>query len=193
MTDDELRAFLSNLFSDMRADEVDAVTQDVLPFYQDVIGAGADEGASLVPSVDWDLVNQDVLQLARDRAQWFAENMVDASYSQLDSVVGDWIESGGTLQDLLDQVDESVWGGDRPDLAAITETTTLFAEGNLLAFRSSGVVDAYNVNTANDDKVCQVCLDASENGPYPIDDDEHKPAFHPGDRCWITPVVRGED
>jgi hypothetical protein len=49
-----------------------------------------------------------------------------------------------------------------------------------------------NVETAGDSKVCQVCQDISEEGPYDIDEARGLIPAHLNCRCVFTPFVRGQ-
>jgi hypothetical protein len=44
------------------------------------------------------------------------------------------------------------------------------------------------VETAEDDRVCQVCEDISDNGPYTIDEARDLIPSHPGCRCLLVPA-----
>ena len=80
---------------------------------------------------------------------------------------------------------------DRARMIAVTEVTRAFAEGNMAAWRESGVIERRRWNTNNDELVCPICgprhnmvvdMGASFDG---IDN----PPAHPRCRCWVTPVV----
>ena len=82
------------------------------------------------------------------------------------------------------------FGTQRASLIASTEVTRAFAEANRIAYDESGVVTAYQWQTAADERVCPICgpLHGKQaqkgqrfNGLFP-------PA-HPNCRCWISPVV----
>jgi rubredoxin len=71
-------------------------------------------------------------------------------------------------------------------MIAVTETTRVFAEGNKLAWDSTGVVSGSKWQTANDDLVCPICGPLNEQ----VTDDE--PPAHVNCRCWKRPVVDEE-
>ena len=137
-------------------------------------------------STDWSLVNEAVLELARSEAQRFAEMATATSQAQLDDVITNWIQSGGTMDDLIEQA-ARVWQGPRADVAAITEVTRLYATGNATAWQASGVVTAMVWRTAEDEAVCAVCgpLDESE-----VPFGGALPPAHPQCRCWVVPKVK---
>lgn len=190
MADDGLQSYLLNVLGSALDDEVNELIQDVLPTFDDIAKAAAQEGLDYLPvTVDYSKVNLAVLKLAQERAKFFATQSIDTSRAALNAIVANWIETGGTMADLIDRVGE-VWEGSRPDVAAATEVTDLFASGNLAAWRESDVVEGYSVNTAEDANVDEICIEISQGGMYPLDDEEHKPPFHPNCRCWIVPEVK---
>jgi SPP1 gp7 family putative phage head morphogenesis protein len=66
--------------------------------------------------------------------------------------------------------------------------TELYAQGNHAVYAASGVVKGWRWNTANDERVCPICLERAGK-VYPMDDTENLPPAHAGDRCWVTPEV----
>lgn len=91
---------------------------------------------------------------------------------------------------------EHLFGRTRAEMIAVTEMTSAYAEAGLAAARimgqELGLRMGYDVLTAADEDVCTICLDAAAEGPYPMEDEEHKPALHPRCRCDWSPVVLGE-
>jgi len=170
-------------------EEAPKIIQLLLPFFDDVASAAAQEGASqLTIGVDWDKVNPAVLRVARARAEAFADKASEVSQQQTQEIVADWISTGGTMPDLINRV-ARVWQGPRPDVAAVDEVTGLFAEGNITAWKASETVKGYRFRTARDSKVCPICRPLDGN-VYPLDDEQHRPSMHPRCRCGITPVVK---
>jgi len=164
--------------------------QDALAFYEQTAAAAAQTGLDELPiSVDWEQVNEAVADLARSEARRFAEQATDTSQARASQVIADWIETGGTMDELLEQV-AGVWEGPRADVAAVTEVTRLYATGNATAWEASNVVTAMVWRTAEDEKVCDVCgpLDDAE-----IAFDGALPPAHPNCRCWVVPKVKGPD
>lgn len=170
--------------------EAEQLAQAVMPFYEQTASAAAQSALSQLPiDVDWDMVNEPVKALARARALLFGDEATGTSQERTAARIADWIERGGTMAELIKSVAE-VWSGPRADVAAATEVTDLYSAGNLAAWQESGVVLAYNFNTAEDPLVDQDCAQAAGDGPYDLDDDDHRPPLHPNCRCWVTPVVK---
>lgn len=164
--------------------------QAVLPFYTETTAAAALSSLDALPiTVDWDLTNEAVLDLARSEAQRFAELATNTSQTQVSKVIADWIETGGTMNELIAQV-AHVWEGPRADVAAITEVTRLYAQGNAAAWQASNVVTAMIWRTAEDERVCEHC-GPLDNTIIPFGG--ALPPAHPRCRCWVVPKVKRPD
>lgn len=137
---------------------------------------------------DWSLVNQAAVQAAVARAVWFADTMTATSREQSAEIIRAWIAEPTTFDALLDAL-QPVYAGPRPDVAAATEVTAIYTDGQLAAWDASGVVTGYNVVTANDDRVRPKHDEVARNGPYALDDLEHRPPLDPNCRCDVSPVV----
>lgn len=166
------------------------LAQAVLPFYESTAVTAAQSALAQLPiDVDWKLINKPVLALARARAEQFGDMATATSQERTAARIASWVEAGGTMKDLLESISE-VWSGPRADVAAATEVTDLYSAGNLAAWQESGVVIGYNFHTAEDPLVDTDCAEAAGDGPYDLDDDDHRPPLHPNCRCWVTPVVK---
>ena len=166
------------------------LAQAVLPFYETTaLSAGRSALDQLPIKVDWELVNKPVLALARARAASFGDEATATSQERTAARIASWVESGGTMKELIASVSE-VWSGPRADVAAATEVTDLYSAGNLAAWTESGVVEGYNFHTAEDALVDEDCAEVAGNGPYDLDDDDHRPPLHPNCRCWCSPLVK---
>ena len=177
--------------ADLWLREPDLVANALTSFYMELGRAAAIRAVEQAGfgNTDWSAVNQDVLRLATERARLFAADMTKTSQAQTSQVIADWIATGGTMPDLKERV-ANVWTGPRPDVAAVTEVTTLFSQGQRSAWVSSGVVKEYRIDTARDSLVCPICGTVAKNGPYEINDTRHLPPYHPNCRCDIAPVVK---
>lgn len=154
------------------------------------MATAAQSGLKQLPvGVDWELVNEAVLRLAQKEAARFAEQATSTSRTQTSQVIADWIGTGGTMPDLIERVSQ-VWEGPRADVAATTEVTRLYAQGNAAAWQESNVVDGATIKTANDERVCPIC-DPLADTDVPLDGE--LPPFHGGCRCWIVPQVKKPD
>lgn len=161
-----------------------------MPLYDDTAATAAQSALTQLPiGVDWGMVNQSVLTLAETEAQRFAAQATETSRAQTSQVIANWIETGGTMADLIERVSH-VWEGPRADTAAVTEVTRLYATGNAVAWQASNVVSGMVWKTSNDELVCPIC------GPLADTDvtfDGNLPPAHPNCRCWVVPRVKRPD
>lgn len=163
------------------------LAEAVLPLFEQTAQQAARQAlGQLNVATDWGMVNGPVLARARARALAFGDAATATAEARTAARVADWVERGGTMPDLIESVGE-VWSGPRADVAAVTEVTSLYAEGNRTAWEASNVVKAMTIRTTEDEAVCDVC------GPLAnteVDFDGDIPPFHVGCRCWLTPVVK---
>lgn len=138
--------------------------------------------------VDWTLVNQGVIKWAQEYSYDLIKGINDTSRKAVSDAVADWIASGLPLDELIDSL-KPMYGPVRAQMIAVTEVTRAFSQGQTELWKESEVVNAYNVMTAEDANVDEICVVEAAGGPYPLDDDSHSPPFHIGCRCWKQPVV----
>lgn len=172
-------------------EEKRTLKQAILPEMEHYALLGAERAVeALGPGigVDWTLVNQAASDWARRYTFDLVTKLTDTSRKALQTQISTWIESGEPLPDLIGRL-ESIYGPVRASMIGVTESTRVFSEGHILAFRESGVVEGYKVNGAEDELVCPVCREVIAGGPYPLDDTEHRPPLHVNCRCWVVPVV----
>jgi SPP1 gp7 family putative phage head morphogenesis protein len=141
--------------------------------------------------VDWALVNKAAYDWAWGYTQDLARRITDTTQNGVGNIIADWITSGQPLEDLVETL-TPFFGPVRAEMIAVTEVTRAFAEGNILAWKASGVVDGMKWMTAQDDLVCPICeplagqtddLDGDFNGDGP-------PPAHVRCRCYLQPVIR---
>ena len=76
----------------------------------------------------------------------------------------------------------------RARMIARTEYSRARNTGNLQAYANYGV-ETVEIITANDNFVCDLCLDIEEHNPYSITDSNNLPPFHTNCRCTVAPVT----
>jgi SPP1 gp7 family putative phage head morphogenesis protein len=135
------------------------------------------------------IINGVVQEWARNYTYSMVKGINDTTRTILQEAVSEWTASGQPLKELIAAI-EPTFDRARAEMIATTEVTRAFAEGNYEAYRASGVVDEYDVRTAEDADVDEICQVEADGGPYPLTDESHKPPFHVKCRCWIVPVVR---
>jgi len=117
-----------------------------------------------VIGTNWDLVNEAVLEWVLGDDQVFGTGYADQVVTQMlrtrerhvRRAIADWIRTGGTRADLIRAL-EPMFDGRRAEMVATTEVTRAYAEGNRIAWAQSGVVEAMEWATANDERVCPIC------------------------------------
>jgi HK97 family phage portal protein len=135
--------------------------------------------------VDWTLVNSAAVDWLDGYLFELVGGIQETTRDALQKAIGEWIESGEPLGQLVREL-EPVFGRKRAELIAATEVTRGYTEGNRLAWRQSGVVSEVEIQTSEDERVCEICGPLA--GTRRKLDDELSP-FHVGCRCWQTPVI----
>lgn len=142
--------------------------------------------------VEWDGVNEAALAWARSYSYELVRGLNETSLTLLQQEIGDWIERGGTLEELRTRLAPH-FGEERARSIAATEVTRAYAEGNLEAWRATGLVSGKEWRTAKDDRVCPICgplhgelvaLEGEFEGGWRV------PPAHVRCRCWLVPVMR---
>ena len=189
------------------------VLQDALTYSADLGTNMAVDGLESVGmGFDYTLANVE----ARDWARQYTNQLMRDLNVTNDTIVGEsvsrWMENQQPIQALRDDIAQRVPGAygrnrsKRAELIARTEVTRAIAEGNLAAYRASGVVSGMEWITKNDEIVCPYC--GSLNGKIVSIDGARffdaltpelqaklgtrtfvTPPAHPGCRCQIGPVV----
>lgn len=173
--------------------------------------------------VDWDVFNEDAL---RWLDMYFSSSLISpvsgvASFpwawmSNESTRVGvqreieNWIRSGADMTELERRL-SFFFDTDRAHNIAVTEVTRIYASGNVMAWRASGIVQGKIWQTTNDERVCPICgalhetmveldrgweftqeqLDANPDlaralrAPMSV----IVPPAHVNCRCWLKPVV----
>jgi len=131
----------------------------------ELVGKSWDEDGNLVDNPDAEMAITDTLR------------------DEIRSAVADGIEDGASAADLAETIDGlSGFGADRAELIARTEIIRAHGQGQLAAFRASGVVEQKAWSTAGED-VCDDCQDNEDAGAIDLDDDfpsgDDAPPGHP--------------
>ena len=167
--------------------------------YTESLADGMAGGVQILPTnvqalVDWDWLNERALELAKVYKYELIKGITDTTRQQTQHAISDWITSGEPLPH-LERALESIYGSARASRIAVTETTRIYADGNMAAWESSGVVGSRRWMTARDDLVCPICsaLDGEERGmDEPFGEGFLDAPVHVNCRCWLQPVVDEE-
>lgn len=187
---------MPNIFIDVFwQEELDALWMEMADIFMDAYLSGVEGGTEALPAdarvlVDFDYVNNAVLDYARRYRFGWIKDITDTTRSLTQKAITDWISSGQPLSTLEAQL-APIFGETRAGRIAVTEVTRIFAEGNAQAWQSTGVVEEVRFNTAEDDLVCPFCAPL-DGDVFDVDDYGHKPPIHVNCRCFNTPVVSEE-
>ncbi len=143
--------------------------------------------------VNWALVNETARQWARSYTFELVRGVTATTQAIYQEQFETWIASGAPLDELITSL-EPYLGEVRAEAVAVTETTRIYAEGNLLAWRVSDVVDGVRWMTAEDADVCELCdpLDGLAASLEALDFQgawQGGPPRHVRCRCWLVPLV----
>jgi len=191
----------------------------------DILIAGGDAGAGSIRAgsvlIDWDTFNEDALiWLDMYLGAGIAPGMGDAyawAWALNESTrlgvmreIDRWVRAGAPLPELERRL-ERFFDAPRARRIAATEVTRIYASGNVMAWKASGVVSGKRWQTARDELVCPVCgrlhntftelsggwefnaaslaadpaLARALRAPLTV----IVPPAHVGCRCWVQPVV----
>ena len=149
----------------------------------------SDRSAEMVGKkwVDGDLVDN-------PDAKWRID---EATRDLLKSTVTQAMDEGWSNDTLAADIQDSyAFSEDRAEMIARTETATADVQGNMIAYRESGLVTGKVWITANDDAVSDDCAMNGEAGEIPLDDafpsGAYEPPEHPNCRCDVIPVLDNE-
>ena len=144
----------------------------------------------------WDLTNEQAVQFVQGYGFQLVSGITDTSRNYLQSTIGDWIQSGEPLPELIDKINASgMFGPVRSEMIAVTETTRAYAEGNLQYWRNSEKVKSKRWSTAFDDRVCPICAPLHmETVPIgaKFSSGDFNPPAHVRCRCDLKPVLELE-
>lgn len=143
--------------------------------------------------IDWAIINIQVQQRAEQYTYELVKGLTQTSQAVFQEKFAAWVASGEHI-DVLARDLAPMFGPVRAEAIAVTEVTRMYAEGNLLSWRLSGVVDGAIWMTAEDDLVCPICkpLDgqvADSLVEVRFLDHVGGPPAHVRCRCWLTPLV----
>jgi SPP1 gp7 family putative phage head morphogenesis protein len=143
------------------------------------------------PGINWDLANEAAREWAWSYATQWTAQLVASTRRQMQLEITRWIDNGETLPQLISRL-APLFGEKRAELIAVTEVTRAFAEGNIRAWKETGVIQKKEWVTAFDELVCPIC--SPLNGKVVGMDEEFAPGIksppaHPRCRCVIVGVV----
>lgn len=150
-----------------------------------LLGQGAAQAQRLGLAIDFDLVNQGVLDFAGQYKDEWWRRLEETTRQGLQKAIQTHIESGAPLSTLEKNI-APLFGKERAKVIATTEVTRMYAEGNRIAYRDAGVTQV-EFQTVMD---ALVDLDCSEldGKTFGINNPAIIPPIHPNCRCWLAPI-----
>lgn len=135
--------------------------QELIDPLLEIIMHGVELGLDSLPPqlailADWDVVNQDALRYLNSDQLSTIREILETTRKQAVSIIQDWALSGEP-KTTLDTRLTPLFGSRRAAVIATTEVTRMYAEGNMSAWRSTGVVMGKTWQTARDELVCPLC------------------------------------
>jgi len=179
--EDESQKLFKVLFPLFKKSAVDSARRS----YNDLAVAG-----SVDLGISWDMFSQVAIDWAEKNTVQIVAQISKTSMVGFLNEFDEWVKSGDPLNVLVDKL-SPYYGPVRAEMVAVTEVTRAYALGNLSVWNQVGGVEGFNVFTAEDDIVCSICEDEQSNNPHALDADA--PPYHVNCRCYLQPVVVGEE
>lgn len=161
----------------------------LFPFVTHITESAAHGGMVAIGlDADPERIHRTVLEWSAQHTAELAARITATSADVFQKHFRDWVLSMAPLEELIQQL-EPYYGIARAESIGVTEVTNAFAAGNIEAWKMSGVVEGYDVMTAEDELVCPQCGAKRMGNPYPLNSIEGRPSFHTRCRCWLHPRV----
>lgn len=171
-------AILSDVVFELVEETALQATESGAALLQQLLGAAVE--------IDLDLLATAAMEYAEEYTFELVSLLTETGQAALQQEFADWILSGDPLPALIDNL-TMMFGPVRAEMIGVTETTRIFFDSNVLAWKEYGV-DKYRFNTAFDDIVCPIC--EPDNGKvFDLDDTENYAPRHVRCRCWGQPVT----
>lgn len=127
----------------------------------DTMLAGASNAIPLLPAavqplLSWEVFNQAAIEWMRSYRSDILEQIDIVTEKRVRTLISDWVQAGDSLRVLETQL-APIFGETRATAIAATEVTRIFAEGNMMAWRATGLVGGKVWQTARDELVCPIC------------------------------------
>ena len=157
-----------------------------------------------ITGVDWEMVNDNVLQWVLGSGGGFGDGygdelmtlLIGSSERAIRREIGEWVNNGLPYSTLLDNLQRSVFSRQRSIVLAETEITRAFFEGNVRAWSASGVISQIRFNALNDEISCNRCgpmnqqvVNIGQPFVHPDGTEYRSLGIHPRCRCFVTPVA----
>lgn len=146
-------------------------------------------------NIDWILVPADAIKEVERYVKRLVGQLDKTTLKEFQTVLVQWLESGGTLDDLKRQLTPVFNDPDRADLIATTEASEAYNRGAVQRWEDAGVTEM-RFRSVVDSKVCNICrplhnqIGTLEQGWH--SDELNDYVFIPVHqlcRCYASPVL----
>ena len=175
-----------------------ALTPDVTPHIESIL---QDSGAQALVQIDAstetnvNLVNEKAVAYAKERAAVLVTNISESTRGMLRTDVATAMQEGWSNDKLSATLEDNyAFSSARSDMIARTETAYADVQGNLDAYKVSGVVESKEWITGAG--CCDLC-DELDGETIPLDDTFatedgaiQGPPLHPSCRCDLLPITK---
>lgn len=217
------RRLESRLSRDITTDDIDSLLQDFHPDLISkwtgtadepgviaklfMAGMGAGQAAlvrkrvNLNPNkaetidIDWSLIPSDAIAEVERYVKRLVGTLDKTTLKDFEKALVEWLESGGTLEDLKRQLYPIFNDPARADLIAVTEASHAYNRGAVARWEQAGVT-RMKFRTVQDKKVCSICrplagsIGTLEEGWYSDELGEYVfIPVHGFCRCYSSPVL----
>jgi SPP1 gp7 family putative phage head morphogenesis protein len=148
-------------------------------------------------AIDWQLANNAAADWAVEYGRTLSGLLLKTTNERIQKEVAAFIRGEGELKDLIERVRGGhLYSFSRAQTIAVTEVTRAYAQGNMAAWRESGVTQGKEWSTAEDELVCPLCGPLADvvvdlDADFPNGGGSGPPR-HTRCRCWVVPVPIGD-
>lgn len=174
--------------------EITKFTEVVLPRITEMVKVNGTAAAAEI-GIAFDITNPEVIKWIKKRCGFLIKSISDTTLDKLRKTLAEGVADGESIPKLASRIsgvyDEAK--GSRAVKIARTETLSASNQGNLQAYKQSGVVEKKEWLTAFDERTCEECADMNGeivniNSNFSCGVDT--PPLHPQCRCAILPVIK---
>jgi hypothetical protein len=203
------------------------IKTEALPYIERAIKAGGKRGddgiedaierfgrGELMPSVGFEFANPEVQKWVDTSTTRLADGVGDSTEVRVRTLLGKGLEEGKTIDELAADLEDKGFDSKRARVIARTESARGYVQGQVEAWKQSGVVTGKKWLVAPDP--CPFCeaigsagatkgmsdtfinigesLTAADGSRFVIDfENVSGPPLHPNCRCDLIPVLEGEE
>lgn len=172
-------AILSDVVFDLVEETALQATESGAALLQELLGAAVE--------IDFDLLATAAMEYAEEYTFELVSMLTETGQAALQQEFAEWVASGEPLQTLIDNL-TSMFGPVRAEAIGVTETTRIFFDSNVTAWKEHGVKE-FRFNTAFDVDVCEDICEPDHGKVFALTNTAKFPPRHVRCRCWGQPVI----